>query len=232
MTKFGEKLGDHFIEAVAKECKMPMSGASQPIEAQMLKENEVTQHTEVESDMRDGQGTHSAGPKAGGRRTKEDLKNIVLVYLLYALQGVPFGLLMSLPLILSSRGVSYADQGTLSFASWPYAIKILWAPFVDSFYIERIGRRKSWIVTIQLLLSFVSFTSGDYLSKILSTDWTRTSQGMPFAFWILGFVCSDPMCFSLFISRHLYANDRVRSYRLLERDSRRSHGRLGNRPLS
>lgn len=186
MTKFGEKLGDHFIEAVAKECKMPMvvgnHSGRQPIESQMLKENEVTQHTEVESaDMdthrADSQGGGGGAAKTGGRRTKDDLKNIVLVYLLYALQGVPFGLLMSLPLILSSRKVSYADQGTLSFASWPYAIKILWAPFVDSFYIERIGRRKSWIVTIQLLLSVVSFASGDYLSKILSADWTRTSQG-------------------------------------------------------
>ena len=110
-------------------------------------------------------------------RSREDLANIALVYVLYAVQGVPVGLLMSLPLILSSRQVSYADQAALSFASWPYALKILWAPLVDSFYVERLGRRKTWIVAVQLLLALLAFASGDYLARILSADWTRQSQG-------------------------------------------------------
>ena len=40
--------------------------------------------------------------------------------------GIPFGLSTAIPLILSSKGVSYADQGAFSFAYWPLALKILW----------------------------------------------------------------------------------------------------------
>ncbi len=145
------------------------------LESKILSENEVAPiFNNNESGLEVEDQTNNKKPKT---RTREDLRNIVLIFSLYALQGIPFGLLNALPLILSSRGVSYADQGTLSFASWPYAIKILWAPFVDSFYIEKIGRRKSWIIVVQLALAIVSFSSGDYLSKIMSTSWTRTSQG-------------------------------------------------------
>lgn len=139
------------------------------LESQILKENEII-------DNHEGDKNESL-PQTPAVRTKEDTKNIVLILLLYVLQGIPYGLLMGLPLILSSRKVSYADQGTLSFASWPYALKILWAPFVDSFYIEKLGRRKTWIVAVQLCLGIVSFTSGSYLSQILNIDWVRNSQG-------------------------------------------------------
>ena len=149
------------------------------LESQILSENEVTP---ICSNNEPGLAAEVpleqiTNKKQSKTRTREDLRNIALIFSLYALQGIPSGLLNALPLILSSRGVSYADQGTLSFASWPYAIKILWAPFVDSFYIEKIGRRKSWIIAVQLALSVVSFSSGSYLSKIMSTSWTRTSQG-------------------------------------------------------
>lgn len=151
MTK---KYGDHFEINVS------------PLESQILNENEVTQSN---VDLEDT----SQKPKTNA---KKDLKNITLILFLYILQGIPLGLLVGLPLILSSRKVSYADQGTLSFALWPHSFKILWAPIVDSFYIESIGRRKSWIITVQLLLALVSFTSGDYLNKIISIEYTRTSQ--------------------------------------------------------
>jgi PAT family acetyl-CoA transporter-like MFS transporter 1 len=111
------------------------------------------------------------------KRTKEDLGNIMLIFFMYALQSVPTGLLMSIPLILSARKVSYADQGTLSFASWPFAVKILWAPIVDSIYVKRIGRRKCWIIAVQLIIGIVVFSSGNYLNKILGVEATRKKLG-------------------------------------------------------
>ena len=57
--------------------------------------------------------------------------------------GIPLGLTGSLPFILSSRKVSYSNQGTFSFAFWPFSLKLLWAPIVDSVFIKKIGRRKS-----------------------------------------------------------------------------------------
>lgn len=93
---------------------------SNKFETHLLKDNEITQMNEPEA-ITAPQSTKSA------RRTKDDIRNILLIFSLYFLQGLPIGLMTSMPLILSSRGVSYKDQGTLSFAFWPYALKILWS---------------------------------------------------------------------------------------------------------
>ncbi|KAF0770586.1 acetyl-coenzyme A transporter 1-like, partial [Aphis craccivora] len=95
---------------------------------------------------------------------KGDWCNIFLLVLLYTIQGIPLGLSAGLPIILQSKYmVTYNDQGSYSFVMWPYTIKLLWAPIVDSFYIRRIGRRKSWFIPVQyligaLLLYFASNT--------------------------------------------------------------------------
>ncbi len=75
------------------------------------------------------------------------------------MKGIPIGLAGSLPYILSSRKVSYADQGTFSFALWPFSLKLLWAPIVDSVYFKKFGRRKSWLVNIffQIDIYFYSY---------------------------------------------------------------------------
>jgi hypothetical protein len=75
---------------------------------------------------------------------RKDYGNIALLMFLYMLQGLPLGLSSSLPYILSSKKVSYADQGTFSFAFWPFSMKLLWAPLVDSIFLRSFGRRKSW----------------------------------------------------------------------------------------
>ena len=43
----------------------------------------------------------------------------------------------------------YRQQAEFSFAYWPFSVKLLWAPIVDSLYIRRFGRRKSWLVPVQ-----------------------------------------------------------------------------------
>lgn len=73
------------------------------------------------------------------------------------LQGIPLGLsLGSLPFILQqSGGVSMTELGFFSFAAWPYSLKLLWSPIVDSVYWKNIGRRKSWIVPTQFVIGFM-----------------------------------------------------------------------------
>ncbi|RHY27047.1 hypothetical protein DYB32_007089 [Aphanomyces invadans] len=68
---------------------------------------------------------------------------------LYTLQGIPMGLSSSVPFLLQSK-VGYAEQATFSLVSWPFSLKLLWAPIVDSFFVESFGRRKSWLVPVQL----------------------------------------------------------------------------------
>lgn len=106
---------------------------------------------------------------------RKDLPNIVFLMFLYMLQGVPLGLTGSLPFILGSRKVSYADQGTFSLAFWPFCLKLLWAPLVDSLYIKRFGRRKSWLVPMQYIMGFYMIIFSTYVHQILESNGTTTS---------------------------------------------------------
>lgn len=76
-----------------------------------------------------------------GRGVRAELGSVSLLLFLYVLQGIPLGLAGSVPLILQSRNVSYSDQAFFSFVFWPFSLKLLWAPLVDSLYISRFGRR-------------------------------------------------------------------------------------------
>ena len=69
--------------------------------------------------------------------------------LLYFAQGLPFGFqATALPAILYSHGVSLATLGFTGLLALPWALKLLWAPFVD-----RTASRKIWIITMQSLLT-------------------------------------------------------------------------------
>jgi PAT family beta-lactamase induction signal transducer AmpG len=71
------------------------------------------------------------------------------VAILYFAEGFPFGLLFdAFPVYFRSRGVSLVDIGLISLAGLPWTLKFLWAPAVDLW-----GRRRSWIITCQVLLA-------------------------------------------------------------------------------
>ncbi|KAK7486147.1 hypothetical protein BaRGS_00022613 [Batillaria attramentaria] len=83
---------------------------------------------------------------------KTDLRNILLLIFLYILQGIPLGLAGSIPMLLQSRKVTYTQQAMFSFVYWPFSIKLLWAPLVDSLYVSWFGRRKTWLIPTQYLI--------------------------------------------------------------------------------
>lgn len=107
---------------------------------------------------------------------KKDAKKLALLIYLYFLQGIPLGLCGSIPFLLSARGVSYADQGTFSFAFWPFSIKLLWAPFVDSLYFKKIGRRKTWLVPVQLCIAFFMFLSSSKMQELIDSGKTKAGK--------------------------------------------------------
>ncbi|KIH68778.1 hypothetical protein ANCDUO_00881 [Ancylostoma duodenale] len=78
--------------------------------------------------------------------------SLVIILMWFIFQGVPLGLIGAIPLLLQGRNVSYGQQAIFSFAYWPFSMKLLWAPIVDSVYWKRIGRRKSWMVPCQYLI--------------------------------------------------------------------------------
>ncbi|XP_022165986.1 acetyl-coenzyme A transporter 1-like [Myzus persicae] len=84
---------------------------------------------------------------------KGDWLNFFLLLLLYTMQGIPFGLTLAMPIILqSNKNVSYKDQAMFSLVAWPDSLKLIWAPLVDAVYVQKIGRRKSWLIPVQYLM--------------------------------------------------------------------------------
>ena len=78
---------------------------------------------------------------------------------LYAAQGLPFGFFsQALPVFLRKQGHSLEAIGFSSFLAAPWAFKFLWAPLVDRHGSPRFGRRRSFIVPLQLLSAGLLFS--------------------------------------------------------------------------
>ena len=86
-------------------------------------------------------------PRPGGMR-------LPLLALLYFVQGLPFGFqATALPIYLRASGVSLVAIGFTGALTLPWMLKVLWAPLVDRYGSRRFGRRRSWIVPMQLGLA-------------------------------------------------------------------------------
>ena len=72
----------------------------------------------------------------------------------------------SVPFLLKSH-LSYGEIGVFSLASYPYSMKLLWSPIVDAIWSPRFGRRKSWIVPIQLVSSVALIWLGAHASTLM-----------------------------------------------------------------
>ncbi|KAL3680660.1 hypothetical protein R1sor_023616 [Riccia sorocarpa] len=94
-----------------------------------------------------------------------DVFNMALLVMLYAMQGVPLGLsLGSIPFILKSQA-SYTEVGIFSLAGYPYSLKLLWSPVVDTVFSAKLGWRKSWVLPMQMasgLLMIFSAETAEY----------------------------------------------------------------------
>jgi PAT family beta-lactamase induction signal transducer AmpG len=81
-------------------------------------------------------------------------KKLALLSSLYFVQGMPYGFqITALPVYLRTQGISVTALGFLQLLSLPWMFKALWAPLVDRYGSPRIGRRKSWILPLQLALA-------------------------------------------------------------------------------
>lgn len=73
---------------------------------------------------------------------------------LYLAQGIPLGLIIeALPTLLRAAGVPMETVAFLPMATLPWMIKVAWAPFVDNHWLDRAGRRRSWIIPAQIVLA-------------------------------------------------------------------------------
>uniref|UniRef100_A0A0N4ZV66 Acetyl-coenzyme A transporter 1 n=1 Tax=Parastrongyloides trichosuri TaxID=131310 RepID=A0A0N4ZV66_PARTI len=102
-----------------------------------------------------------------------DGSSIGLLLILYFLQGIPLGIIGCIPFILSERNISLTDLSFFSFCSYPFSAKLLWAPIVDSIWIRSLGRRKTWLVPTQLLISIYLIVLSFFIDDIIPEDHTH-----------------------------------------------------------
>lgn len=83
-------------------------------------------------------------------------KTLALLLTLYFAQGLPAGFItQALPAILRQYQVSLVAIGWSGLILTPWAIKFLWATWVDGHYSERMGRSRGWILPLQLLSALI-----------------------------------------------------------------------------
>lgn len=103
--------------------------------------------------MKQPDHVHDAGRKDNG-----PIRALVALGALYLSQGLPIGLgFVALPVILRSQGASLEMIGLLGLLLAPWALKFLWAPWVDRLDGGRWGARRSWILPMQLALAALLF---------------------------------------------------------------------------
>ncbi|XP_003744966.1 acetyl-coenzyme A transporter 1 [Galendromus occidentalis] len=102
--------------------------------------------------MPDEEEEHERTPREGSAGWRSEWRSIALLVFLYVLQGIPLGMGSAFIMFLQNRKISYAQQALFSMVTWPFSMKVLWAPIVDSLHLRSFGRRKSWLVPVQYMI--------------------------------------------------------------------------------
>lgn len=129
-------------------------------------------------------------PPASNRDTgffdlpRQDRRNFLLLVSLYFLQGIPMGLAIgSVPIILK-RHLSYSQVGVFSLATYPYSLKLLWSPIVDAVWSPIPGRRKSWILPVQMCSGIAMIYLGSRIKQMMVVAGAKDGSGIwAFTWW-------------------------------------------------
>lgn len=76
----------------------------------------------------------------------------------------------SVPFLLKEH-LSYSQIATFALSSYPYSLKLLWSPIVDSVYFPSVGRRKSWIIPMQLIVGTLMLYISTNVERLMNDVW-------------------------------------------------------------
>ncbi|AGO10159.1 AaceriAAR166Cp [[Ashbya] aceris (nom. inval.)] len=120
--------------------------------------------------------------RTGSQLAAHDVPQFYLLVALYFLQGIPVGLAFgTVPFLLKSiaKDTSFTKLGLFGIATYPYSLKILWSPLVDSVFSKKIGRRRSWIIPIQLASGVMLWCVGYAVARGWVFEGVDSSYGAP-----------------------------------------------------
>ncbi|PJD94295.1 MAG: MFS transporter [Legionella sp.] len=82
------------------------------------------------------------------------IKQLLIVFLLGFSSGLPMTLVSStLQAWFAHAGLSVLLTSSLSLISLPYLYRFLWSPLLDRYYLSSFGKRRSWMLSMQILLA-------------------------------------------------------------------------------
>lgn len=80
-------------------------------------------------------------------------KRLLIVFTLGFSSGLPLSLVSgTLQAWYSETGISLLLTGMLSLISMPYVLRTLWGPLLDRYTLFPLGKRRSWILLMQVIL--------------------------------------------------------------------------------
>lgn len=53
---------------------------------------------------------------------------------------------------------------------WPFSLKLFWAPIVDSVYVSKFGRRKTWLLPVQYLMGIFMLYLSSHVNRWLGNE--------------------------------------------------------------
>ena len=86
----------------------------------------------------------------------------------------------------SAARLSYTANAIFSLCSWPFSLKLLWAPIVDALFLKRFGRRKTWLIPVQLIAGLCMVGGSDFVERQLGLGSITASVGGASAFDVRG----------------------------------------------
>jgi PAT family beta-lactamase induction signal transducer AmpG len=94
------------------------------------------------------------------RITVREVLTLTALGALYLVQGMPFGYQVDvLPVVLREQGASYTVISIAKALALPWALKVFAAPFMDAYGSPRFGRRKTFILPLQIGLATSMFAA-------------------------------------------------------------------------
>lgn len=94
-----------------------------------------------------------------------------LLVLLYTIQGLIMSFILgSILSILRKNNFTYNEISLIELSGMPFSVKLLWAPIVDNYYFEKIGKRKTWLYSMQILIAFTCIFIGINYENLILED--------------------------------------------------------------
>jgi phage-related holin len=94
----------------------------------------------------------------------------ILLISLYTLQGIIIGLFLDTIEIMLKKHFTFSQLGVYMLCKYPFSLKIIWSPIIDTYSIKSIGLRKSWIIPIQMLIALLLYMLSNSFDLLVNNN--------------------------------------------------------------